>query len=116
MNANVGSIDPAPSRVVAGTHPPVILSLAAKADNGTLAAGLLVALDSNGDIDAYDSGGVAPLTTVVGVLTQELDTTEDTTALVLKHGTVNADLLLEGSSAADAAAIAALEAIGIFAV
>jgi len=35
---------------------------------------------------------------------------------VLKHGTVNRDLLLTGASAADDEDVAALEALGIYAV
>lgn len=52
----------------------------------------------------------------VGVNSQECDTSEDDSALILKHGTVNRDLLLRGSVAADDEDVAALESIGIFAV
>lgn len=52
----------------------------------------------------------------IGVNVQECDTEEDDTALVVKHGSVNKDLLLRGEVAADAEDIAALESIGIFTV
>ncbi len=51
-----------------------------------------------------------------GVNVQECDTAEDDSTPVLKHGTVNRDLLLTGASAADDEDVAALEALGIYAV
>lgn len=51
-----------------------------------------------------------------GVNIGECDTAEDDSAVVMKHGTVNRDLLLTGAVAADAEDIAALEAISVYAV
>lgn len=59
---------------------------------------------------------VSHKTKPVGVNIQECDTSEDDTALVVKHGTVNRDLLLRGAIAADDEDVAALEAIGLYAV
>lgn len=59
---------------------------------------------------------IAYRTQPVGVCTQECDTSEDDTALVVKHGAVNRDVLLRGASAADGTDVEALEALGIFAV
>jgi hypothetical protein len=60
----------------------------------------------------------------VGVNKQECDTSEDDTALIVQHGTVTRDLLVRNavagavttSAAADAEDIAALKAIGIYAI
>lgn len=59
---------------------------------------------------------IANKTKPVGVNVGKCDTAEDDLARVLRHGTVNRDLVLTLSSAADAEDIAALVAIGVFAV
>lgn len=104
------------SAVIDGTHPPVILTMKAKANNGTLQPGLIAAKDSNGDVVAYDSAGLAPINTPVGVVVYPCDTTVDTSVNVLRHGTVVGAMLLEGAVAAGDVEKAALAAIGIFAV
>ena len=114
MNALLGTMDLDTSSVMDMTHPPVIKTMEAKAANGTLAAGLLVAKDSGGDIVAYVPGGASPLNVCVGVLVHPIDTTADDAAAVLRHGTVVQSKLLVGSAAPDAAAVAVLEALGIF--
>uniref|UniRef100_A0A7C3I633 Head decoration protein n=1 Tax=Gracilinema caldarium TaxID=215591 RepID=A0A7C3I633_9SPIR len=116
MNAVLGTIDYGASSVISAIHPPVIKTMKAKTNNGTLAAGLVVAEDSAGDIVAYNPGGTAPLNEAVGVLVQDCDTTTDDGALVLRHGTVVLGKLKVGTSAPDADDLAALEALGIFAV
>jgi hypothetical protein len=195
MNANLGTIETAPSRVVVMNHPPITESIGVLEDEGVIADGQIVAKDDDGKVIAHekvtgaamtgtvngtnddftatldpipvlpgsvridnnntsaqvvtddghgkligDGSGtvnyatgavVVALTTPpangktvlishktkpVGVNVQECDTADDDTALVLRHGTVNADLLLTGSSAPDAEDIAALEDIGIYAV
>ena len=100
MNAVIGSMNVSDTSVISRLHPPIMGTMKAKAANGTLAEGLVVAKDSNGDLVAYDPVGLAPLNTPVGILVHECDTTKDDAAVVLKHGT---DL-------------AKLEAIGVFAV
>jgi len=116
MKAKIASITPTVSRVVVGTHPPIILALAAKTANGVLAEGLLVAKDATGKIVAYDPAGASPLNVCKGVITQELDTAEDDTATVLRHGTVRAEALKVGAAAAVADDFDTLASIGIYAV
>ncbi len=116
MNAVLGTLEYGASSIVSLIHPPVLKTLKAKANNGVLAAGLLVAKDSNGDVVAYDPQGAAPLNVCVGVLAQEVDTSRDNAAVVLRHGTVVREKLRVGSSAPNAADLAVLESLGIFAV
>lgn len=116
MNAVLGTIDYGQATVISPIHPPVIKTMKAKANNGTLAMGLLAAKDSNGDLVAYVPAGAAPLNACVGVVASAIDTVSDDAAMVLRHGTVVRDLLKVGGAQADAAAIAALETLGIFAV
>ena len=116
MNAVIGSMNVSDTSVISRLHPPIMGTMKAKAANGTLAEGLVVAKDSNGDLVAYDPVGLAPLNTPVGILVHECDTTKDDAAVVLKHGTAVKSALLVGASAPDAADLAKLEAIGVFAV
>ncbi len=195
MNAVLGTINPAPSRVVSAAHPPILVSKLVLEDAGVIADGQIVALDSDSlliahqevaDVDMtgmidgtnkdfaatldpapvlpgsvqidnnntapqvivddghgrlvgggsgtvnYKTGEVAVTFTTapaagktvkighktqpVGASVNACDTGADDTALVIRHGAVNRDLILTGSLAADAEDIAALEAIGIFAV
>ena len=116
MKANLGSVSPAVSSVITNHHPGIVASMTALADNGTLPEGEIVAKDADGKIVAYDPEGLLTLAVVVGVLLEELDTTEDDTALVIKHGTVRREALKVGAAAADAADVAALEAVGIYAM
>ncbi len=111
MNANIGTINTAPSRVVSAAHPPILVSMEALADSGVIADGQLVALDAGGKVIAHTA-----LTDVIGVNVNAIDTAEDDTSLVIRHGTVNRDLLLTGAVAASDADIAALAVLGIFAV
>lgn len=116
MKANLGSVSPAVSRVATNHHPGIMVPMTALADNGTLPEGELLAKNADGKIVAYDPEGIAPLNAVVGVLMEELDTTEDDAALVIKHGTVRRDALMVGAAAAADADIIALQAIGIYAM
>jgi len=116
MKANLGSVSPAISSVLTNHHPGIVVSMTALANNGTLPEGELLAKDADGKIVAYDPEGLLTLGVVVGVLLEELDTTEDDTALVIKHGTVRREALKVAAAAADAADVAALEAIGIYAM
>lgn len=116
MNAVLGTIEYGANRVISQIHPPVLKTMKAKANNGILSAGLVVAKDSNGDIVAYDPIGTAPVNAAVGVLVQECDTAIDDAVVVLRHGTVVLGKLKVGSGAPAATDLAALEALGIFAV
>ena len=114
MDAKIAEYNTTPSRVVSAQHDPIIQSMSALADNGTLVEGLIVAKDAAGEIVAYDPAGAGTVLEPVGVLTQELDTTADTSASVLRHGTVNTELLVAVDTDPDEADLALLEGIGIF--
>ena len=116
MKAILSKITPSVSRVVVGTHQAIIVTMSAKAANGILPEGLLVAKDANGKVVAYNPGGAAPLNVLKGVLTQEIDTADDDAATVLRHGTVRIEALKVGAGAATADDIEALVAVGIYAV
>jgi hypothetical protein len=116
MKANIGNIVPSVSRVVVGGHSPIIVTMEAKAANGILPEGLLVAKDANGKLVAYNPAGAAPLNVLKGVVTQEINTADDTGATVIRHGTVRKEALKTGSSASSADDIEALVAIGIYTV
>lgn len=116
MKANLGTITIDYSSVVTTTHPPVIKTMEAKPANGILPMGLLVAKDGDGLIDTYDPADLATLATCVGVLTRELDTTTDDAAAVIVHGTVVHELLKVGAGVPDADDLAALDALGVYAV
>lgn len=116
MKANLGSMSPAASHVATEHHPGIMVPMTALADNGTLPEGALLAKNAAGKIVAYDPAGAAPLNVVVGVLLEEIDTTKDDTALVIKHGTVRRGALKVGANAAADADVAALEAAGIYAM
>ncbi len=96
---------------VVGEHPAVIRSLPFKADNGTLEAGTIVAINDADTCEGYDPNATegSPLLTPVGVLTMAIDTTTDTVGNVLVHGTVVASLLTLGEPSVDAD-VTALEA------
>jgi len=136
--AMTGTIDGANKDFTATLSPAPALPGSIQIDNNNVAAQSLVD-DGNGRLVGdgegtvnYKTGAVtvsfttapaagktvlvAHKTQPVGVNVGVCDTEEDESASVLKHGTVNLDLVLTGSSAADAEDIAALEAIGIFAV
>lgn len=116
FNATLGTQTFTDKQIIDQAHPAIIRSLKVKANNGILSAGLIVAKDSAGDLVAYDSAGASPINTPVGVVTISCDTTKEGVAATLLHGTVVSANLLEGSSAAGATEIAALQAIGIFAI
>lgn len=116
INANLGTQTFVEKNIIDPLHPAIITSMDAKANNGDLVLGLIVAKDGNGDIVAYDPNGAPPLDAPVGVLTSAIDTTEDTVANVLRHGTVvkTALILTDGQADPAESDIEALRAIGIF--
>ncbi len=116
MNTVLGTIEYGANGVVSQVHPPVLKTMKAKANNGTLSAGLVVAKDSNGDIVAYNPGGTAPVNAAVGVLVQDCDTATDDAAVVLRHGTVVLSKLKVGAGSPVTTDLDALEVLGIFAV
>lgn len=119
MNGILGTYNYGDSAVIDTTHPPILGTAKAKANNGTLAEGLIVAKDTNGDLVAYDpagAGATASLAVIKGVLVHDCDTTKDDAAVIIKHGTVSQAKLLVGAAVPNAANLAALEAFGIFAL
>ncbi|HOX30909.1 MAG TPA: hypothetical protein PLB91_01190 [Spirochaetales bacterium] len=136
--AMTGTVDGANKAFTATLSPAPVLPGSVKIDNNNVAAQSLVD-DGHGRLEGdgegtvnYETGEVsATFTTApaagktvliahktrpVGVNVGACDTEEDDSASVLVHGTVNRSLVLTGSSAADAEDIAALKAIGIFAI
>lgn len=115
-NATLGTQTFADRQIIDQTHPPVILSLKTKANNGVLTAGLIVAKDANGDLVAYDPAGLSPINAPVAVVTITCDTAQESMAAVLVHGTVVAANLLTGANPAGATDLAALRDIGVYAI
>ncbi len=116
MNAKIGSVSPSSKSIDAGIHPGVLETRAAAAAEDILPAGELAAFNADGNVIQYDPEGVAPANAVVGVIMEAVDTAAETPDTVLMvHGTPRRDALTVKGAAADAAAIAALRAIGIFA-
>ena len=119
VNGVVGTQVVSGKTTVVGEHPAVIRTLPFKADNGTLEAGTIVAINATGTYEGYDPDATegSPLLTPVGVLTMAIDTTKDTVGNVLVHGTVvKASLLKLGSAAADADVIALETAVAVWAM
>lgn len=119
MNAILATVNVSDSSIIDRTHPPVLGTMKAKTANGTLAEGLVVAKNADGDLVAYDpagTGDTASLAVPVGILVHDCDTTKDDAAVVLKHGTAVKSALLVGAAAPEAADLAKLEAIGVYAV
>lgn len=102
--------------VVDGTHPAIILAMKIKPNQGELKAGLIVALDTNGEVVPYNPTGQAPLNIPIGVLTVSIDTTKETVGSVLRHGTVVRKNLLVGNNPVAETDIQKLADKGIFAL
>ena len=104
INGNLGSTTfKKVEKVYSDIHPPVILTMEAKASQGTLARGTIVAKDANGLIVPYAPAATDTTATPVGVLTEDVDTTAETSVNVLVHGIVyDARLIVSGGSVAAA--------------
>ncbi len=109
VTANIGTYTPfKPAEAIysAEMHPPVILSMKVKADQGILEAGTIVGKDGDGLIVPYDptativvdstTGATAPApeATPIGVLVERVDTTKETVGNVLVHGIVFRERLI----------------------
>ena len=116
MNGKINTVSEGYASVATPTHSPVKKTIAAAAAQGTLPGGMLVALDATSKVIPYNRAGVAPANVLKGVLDKEIDTSSDDAAIVIIHGTVNAELLVHGaaSDAITSADIAALEALGVY--
>jgi len=95
--------------VADGVHPIVTRSKQFKADNGTIEAGEILALDSNGDVVSYNPASGGPEVTPIGVCAMSIDTSKDTLGIVIVHGTVLRKSILALGAEAAAADITALE-------
>lgn len=115
MNAEIATFSLDDSSVLSRLHPPILGTL--KAGSGELLnEGLILAKNAEGNLEAYDPEGEAPLNKPVGVLLHDCDSATDDAAVIVKHGTVVKTALLVGNKAPTAADLEALEALGIFAV
>jgi len=102
--------------IYSGHHGPVTRARKVKADQGVLEAGLIVALDGDGNVVPYDPSGSEPVNKPVGVLLERCDTTKEDAAIVIVHGTVWKDRIHVGENPPSNDDLAALEAIGIWAM
>ncbi len=118
MNANLKTIHPSVSSVIASGHDAVTVTVEATADDGIYPAGMLVSMDEGGLAFPYDPAGSGLAIEVKGVLAEEIDTGKDTAALLVRHGTVKAESLVVGTSGTPVtrAETEALVQIGIYAV
>lgn len=80
------------------THSPVCLTGIFAEAQGTLPKGLIVAKNTSDLYVPYSPIASDGTQNPKGVLTEELDTTVNTSAVIVKHGTVVADMLLVGTS------------------
>lgn len=115
INAKITTLSVTDAPVIDRTHPPVVLTVGAKPANGVLSRGLILTRDASGLLVAYDRAAQTP-GVIAGVLAENIDTSKDTAAVVLVHGTVVASALKHKDTAATAADITALASVGIYAV
>ncbi len=123
-NAKIGTLIIIEESARGQCHPPVILTLAIKPDQGVLPSGLLLE-DSASGLVPWDPDPPAvgdppveaePLA-VVGVLDLACDTATQDSGLVIVHGSAKRPSLKVGATAQtapDETALAALIAVGIY--
>lgn len=102
------------TQVIDFTHPPLVQAMKVKADQGELPAGLIVALDVNGEVVPYNPAEEAPVNDPIGVLVYGIDTTKETVGNVLRHGVVVKASLKVGNNAPTNEDLKKLESKGIF--
>ncbi|ADD68995.1 hypothetical protein Dacet_2233 [Denitrovibrio acetiphilus DSM 12809] len=110
VNGIIGHQTVTDKSVIDDRHPAVIRFKQFKADNGTIPAGEIVALDANGYVVSYDPASAATEATPVGVCIMDTDTSKDTIGNVVVHGTVIGKNLLTNGTASKPEETAALEA------
>ncbi|MEM1542874.1 MAG: hypothetical protein QXV82_09625 [Ignisphaera sp.] len=106
----------AATQVIDFSHPPIVQAMKVKANQGELSAGLIVALDANGEVVPYDSAGSSPVNEPVGILVYGIDTSKETVGNVLRHGVAVKASLKVGDNPPTANDLKALEAKGIYVV
>jgi hypothetical protein len=95
--------------IIDGRHPAIVKVLEFKGNNGVFASGEIVALDANGKADFYDAEATGSLAKPIGVCVYGVDTSKDTIASVLLHGTVIKTALKNKGVKANAVAVKTLE-------
>lgn len=113
ISGKVGSFSFEGERAHTTSHPPIFKSGAVKADNGEYPAGVVLAANTDGDLVPCED---LASETIGGINDAPVDTSEETVARYLVHGTVRKDALLKGAAgtALTDADVAALEAVGIY--
>jgi len=116
VNAVIGTYQqPIPEEtIISGHHAPVTRPKKVKTAQGVLDAGLIVALDANGDLVPYDPDGSSPVNEPVGVLLERCDTSKEDTAVVVVHGTVWRERIHVSGAAPSADDLKKLEDIGVW--
>lgn len=114
ISANKTTVSAGGERAHTDHHPPILGNYAVLADNGEYPIGLIVQFDAGGNLIPYTATTDMP----VGVIDEPVDTGDEGSVLMLRHGTVRRDLLKVGADgdAATDADIKLLETIGIYAV
>lgn len=101
-------------QVIDYSHPPLVQAMKIKTDQGELSAGLIVAVDANGEVVPYNPAGQAPVNDPIGVLVYGIDTTKETVGNVLRHGVVVKASLKVGNNDPTNEDLKKLESKGIF--
>lgn len=110
INGVVGSVTMTEKTVMTDDHPIVTRTFSLKANNGTLEAGTILALNGSNTAEAWQPAGTAPLNVPVGVLMYKADTAKDTIGISAVHGVCQKKaLLVSGGTAPSAANITTLE-------
>ncbi|MBU1002785.1 MAG: hypothetical protein KKE73_09705 [Proteobacteria bacterium] len=114
INGVVGTFNYGGVRASTTGHPPVFETGVVKADNGIYPAGVVLAKDGDGKLVPCED---LVAETVQGVNDAPVDTSVDTVAQYLVHGTAREDMLVKGAAATalTVADIAELKTVGIFA-
>lgn len=103
VNGIVGQQTISSKTVADGNHPAVIRIVEFPANNGTLKAGEVIAINAAGKAVSYDPAASDSVKTPVGVLTEDIDTAKDTAGFIAVHGTiVRKALTVKGASISDA--------------
>ena len=92
IRAKIGSIGLKVESARGDGHPPVVVNIPIKPNQGILPAGQILQASASGLV-GYDPAGSEQ---IVGVLEMECDTSREDSALVIVHGSARASLLKVG--------------------